>query len=55
MKSKWDQWQKQVIHEEYVEPELDEASLKKRMEEVNKKYYAFRSDMKRVSKLKVTN
>ncbi|WP_017729113.1 hypothetical protein [Halalkalibacterium ligniniphilum] len=34
----WKDWQKQVLHEEYVKPELLEEKLKKKMEEVNRKY-----------------
>ncbi|WP_161784644.1 hypothetical protein [Halalkalibacter okhensis] len=47
MNKKWTQWQKQVIHEDYVEPELDEEKIKKKMEEVNKKYYAFHGNIKK--------
>ncbi len=34
----WKDWQKQVLYDEYVKPELLEERLKKKMEEVNKKY-----------------
>ncbi|WP_227936376.1 hypothetical protein [Alkalihalobacillus deserti] len=54
MSRKWSQWQKKVIYEDYVEPELDEEKLKKKIEEVNKKYYACRSDINKDSKLKIS-
>ncbi len=38
----WDNWQKQVLHEEYVEPDLREKKLQEKMDEINKKYSSFR-------------
>ncbi|MFC0469358.1 hypothetical protein ACFFHM_02095 [Halalkalibacter kiskunsagensis] len=34
----WDDWQKEVIHEEYVEPDLSAKKLKMSIEKINKKY-----------------
>ncbi|WP_413382132.1 hypothetical protein [Alkalihalobacillus sp. 1P02AB] len=51
MNRKWTEWQKQIIHEEYVEPALDEERLKKKIEEINKKYDTYRVS----GKIKMTN
>ncbi|GAE26620.1 hypothetical protein JCM9140_2704 [Halalkalibacter wakoensis JCM 9140] len=53
MNNKWTDWQKQVIQEEYVEPELDEEKLKKKMDEINRKYYTFHSHTNRNTKMKI--
>ncbi len=34
----WNNWQKEIIHEEYVKPVLLEEKLQQKIEEVNKKY-----------------
>ncbi len=51
---KWTEWQKKVIYEEFVEPDLDEEKLKKKIEEVNKKYNGFHGNMNKNAKLRKT-
>ncbi|MCL7749438.1 hypothetical protein [Halalkalibacter alkaliphilus] len=51
---KWTEWQKKVIYEEYVAPDLDEEKLKKKIEEVNKKYNGFHANMNQNAKLRKT-
>ncbi|MFC0557559.1 hypothetical protein [Halalkalibacter alkalisediminis] len=34
----WKDWQKEVLYEEYVKPDLTKELLLKKLEEVNKKY-----------------
>ncbi|SDI42559.1 hypothetical protein [Alteribacillus bidgolensis] len=34
----WNTWQKRVLREDYVKPDMSEIDRKKRMKEVNKKY-----------------
>ncbi|WP_158734698.1 hypothetical protein [Alteribacillus sp. YIM 98480] len=34
----WNNWQKKVLREDYVKPDMSEIERKKKMKEVNKKY-----------------
>ncbi|GAE37084.1 hypothetical protein [Halalkalibacter akibai] len=37
-KKNWQAWQKEVLYEEYVKPDLSEQNLRKKLEQINKKY-----------------
>ncbi|SDH85678.1 hypothetical protein SAMN05192534_11322 [Alteribacillus persepolensis] len=37
-KKNWNSWQKQVLREEYVDPDIAEKNRQKRIQEINKKY-----------------